>query len=325
MGFYRQFEIFDPLTGRAPDYPFRSLSSIVEQARAFLVGRTHSELYEAARIVDWLIDEYFSDAARGYARHLIENDAPALRELPPDERTEEAVIDLLNDLCFRDEAPPDLANPDNTSEVDALRESLKSRSVATEDFPHAEDYEYFSVLALWLIGDSIEALNWSWDKGPIVAESEQLLGNRKAAELGQLFDDVTQALQDFGGANEEGIRLAQAGEAAIRAMAALGEAQLHKAEQESTSLLASFAETFPRQVAAQVKSDAGRTAAAGRHKENHQMKKEVMEWCEENLAKYRSMDAAADAVAGKLVPVKFRTARNWIAEYRKVHPSARRR
>ena len=39
-------------------------------------------------------------------------------------------------------------------------------------------------------------------------------------------------------------------------------------------------------------------------------------WCETHLHEYPSMDAAAEAVAGKLVPVAFRTARSWIGEYR---------
>lgn len=69
-------------------------------------------------------------------------------------------------------------------------------------------------------------------------------------------------------------------------------------------------------------SEAGYKAAQARHKENREMKKQVFEWCAKELASFRSMDAAAQEVANKIVPVTFRTARSWISEYKKSIRSA---
>lgn len=53
------------------------------------------------------------------------------------------------------------------------------------------------------------------------------------------------------------------------------------------------------------------------HVEHRAMKETVFEWCEANLAKFKSMDQAAQAIAGVEVPVVFTTARSWIREWKK--------
>lgn len=67
-----------------------------------------------------------------------------------------------------------------------------------------------------------------------------------------------------------------------------------------------------------------RTAALARHRENHAMRDEVWRWYEKNRDAFKSMDAAAAAVAGHIVPVTFRTAREWIGACEKRLRSARR-
>ncbi|WP_431509887.1 hypothetical protein [Variovorax sp. DAIF25] len=57
--------------------------------------------------------------------------------------------------------------------------------------------------------------------------------------------------------------------------------------------------------------------ATRKNAENRQMKEQVFEWCDDNLDKFSSMDDAAIAVAGKVVPVKFRAVRQWMTEWRK--------
>lgn len=52
--------------------------------------------------------------------------------------------------------------------------------------------------------------------------------------------------------------------------------------------------------------------ADARHRENRDMKTQVLEWYRANAATVGSKDAAAEAIAGKLVPVKFRTVRDWL-------------
>jgi hypothetical protein len=74
---------------------------------------------------------------------------------------------------------------------------------------------------------------------------------------------------------------------------------------------------FVRERFIRSQSDIALVAAHARHAETRAMKQEVWEWYKANEQSYRSMDAAAEAIAGKIVPVAFRTARAWIGEYRK--------
>ena len=65
-------------------------------------------------------------------------------------------------------------------------------------------------------------------------------------------------------------------------------------------------------------SNRGKIAAAKAHAENRAMKNDVFTWCDNHMAEYRSMDAAASAVAGKLVPMTWRTVRDWMTAWKKV-------
>jgi hypothetical protein len=67
-------------------------------------------------------------------------------------------------------------------------------------------------------------------------------------------------------------------------------------------------------------SNLGRLGADAAHAENRAMKKSIYEWCDTNFSDYKSMDGAAGAVAGKVVPVAFRTARSWISDWKKQLP-----
>lgn len=58
--------------------------------------------------------------------------------------------------------------------------------------------------------------------------------------------------------------------------------------------------------------------ADARHAENRAMKAQLFEWCASHLSTYRSMDAAALAVIQTVIPVQFRTARSWMAEWKKL-------
>ena len=55
-----------------------------------------------------------------------------------------------------------------------------------------------------------------------------------------------------------------------------------------------------------------------RHNENRAMRAEVFEWLDANMARFKSMDAAAEAIAGNVMPVKFRTARDWVGKWKKL-------
>lgn len=71
------------------------------------------------------------------------------------------------------------------------------------------------------------------------------------------------------------------------------------------------------------KSAEARKKANLRHKENRAMKKEVFSWLEVNRSKFKSMDATADAIAGKIAPIAFRTARDWVGEWKKLRSASK--
>lgn len=58
--------------------------------------------------------------------------------------------------------------------------------------------------------------------------------------------------------------------------------------------------------------------AYSRNAENRAMKQFVFTWLDANMSQFKSMDAAAEAIAGKVAPIKWRTARNWVAEWKKL-------
>ncbi|MBN9405818.1 MAG: hypothetical protein J0I00_10390 [Burkholderiales bacterium] len=58
--------------------------------------------------------------------------------------------------------------------------------------------------------------------------------------------------------------------------------------------------------------------AHARHAENYAMRKDVFDWLDKNPPKPRGKDAAAQAIAGKVVPISFRAARKWIDEWEKL-------
>lgn len=59
-------------------------------------------------------------------------------------------------------------------------------------------------------------------------------------------------------------------------------------------------------------------AAMKRHEENRAMKQDVFDWLDTNMSRFKSMDDAATAIAGKVAPIKWRTARDWVADWKKV-------
>ena len=60
-----------------------------------------------------------------------------------------------------------------------------------------------------------------------------------------------------------------------------------------------------------------KTAAQARHTENRSMKADVFKWLDAQMADFRSMDAAAEAIT-KQQPIVFRTARDWVGDWKKL-------
>ncbi|MDT0137746.1 hypothetical protein [Acidovorax sp. PRC11] len=76
--------------------------------------------------------------------------------------------------------------------------------------------------------------------------------------------------------------------------------------------------SFDSPAASAARKALARNAASARHAENRAMKQQVFEWCDANVGNFSSLDAGASAVAGVLVPVAWRTARDWMTEWKKL-------
>lgn len=62
--------------------------------------------------------------------------------------------------------------------------------------------------------------------------------------------------------------------------------------------------------------------AKARHKENHQTKNFVFTWLDKHMVEYKSMDDAARYISEKVVPMKFRTVRQWLTEWKKLRSAS---
>ena len=70
------------------------------------------------------------------------------------------------------------------------------------------------------------------------------------------------------------------------------------------------------------RSALAKAAAQARHSENREMKAEVYVWLDANMASYKSMDAAAQSIIGQQ-PIVFRTARDWVGDWKKLRAAGK--
>ena len=68
---------------------------------------------------------------------------------------------------------------------------------------------------------------------------------------------------------------------------------------------------------------ARRKGAAVRHAENIAMRDDIFKWLDTNMAPGMSMDAAAEKMAGKVVPLSFRTVRGHVTTWKKVRSASK--
>lgn len=73
----------------------------------------------------------------------------------------------------------------------------------------------------------------------------------------------------------------------------------------------------------QGKAIAPKKGAAKRHEENRAMKADVFSWLDANMTNFKSMDKAAQAIADKVAPIAFRTARDWVGEWKKLRSASK--
>jgi len=342
MGYFRQFEKFDPIRGSVPDYPFPALPCIARRARKLLTGRTLSELKSAAGTIDWMIEEYFRSEKESYIQHALEHGAAEFGLLDKDQRTEGGLRYLLDNWPYDESDKPFIADADNTRDLDALTEVIGQYVVTLttetgrftlvdddDEFSNAHEYEYFAVLALWKVADAVSRLSGSRPDYSSLIPDE--------LRVGALADPATLKML-----NDQSIYQTWAANDALEAMEAICYAERLQAtarlEDDRDGLKSEVRRlsepAYLQETATQLADDLAKSkisqiaskAARKRHKENHAMKQEVWAWYEANGHQFSSVDKAAEAAVArdKLVPVTFRTVSGWISEYVRSQRSARR-
>ncbi len=213
MNFLKQFDTFDPILGEVPDHLFPILPEIAWRARTILKSRTTSQIISLAKELDWAIEEYF--------RELKESEICRLESGMQcnDERYAQYFEwDSLNSgngrYLFKDSMLDELDIPtaENTSEVDAIKECLGEwDDLGGEEFPDGKPQDFFAVLSLWLLADTIE---WGVGKpSPIVANFQ----SSKMAELVRQRDPLDHLDKSY--------RIMMAGQSALKALDAVCHAE----------------------------------------------------------------------------------------------------
>jgi hypothetical protein len=190
MGYFRQFESFNPLSGALSD-TFTYLPAIAQRARFLLRGRTVEEVGFAAAGIDWVIDEFFSDAIKSRQEEILSLKTQEIERISrvmnePRRWKHEDTSDYEQAekyCCFRSnsdgsgewifdsskeallersiEESLGIPNSDDTDELTALKFCLEvwdDAEVAGPDFLDGKSYELFSVLALWKLSEVMERL-----------------------------------------------------------------------------------------------------------------------------------------------------------------------
>lgn len=322
MGYWGQFDRFDPLGGDLPYVAPNKLKDVVQRARRLLPGRTNSQLSIAAEVIDWFIDEYFEAEKSSLVDKILANGGWELGYLEEAARTEAGVRELLDNWpSSAGDNAPDYPNSQNTSDFRALVACIDNYIVTDDsEFPEAQPWEYFAVLALWKVADCIRSLNPTESTkvlndiaDGVSALADQLVGSSSSVPYIYkcVMDELCEAL--------ECVCWAEHLQESATLKLKLSRLQMELSESNRLT------EARATQIAENRVSVSARKAAIKRHAENRAMKADVWEWCEKNFNDYSSMEKAAEAVihTDKLVPVTVRTARQWISEWVKDQRSAR--
>ena len=156
MGYWKQFENFDPLTGDVPFWPFGILTSIAWRARYMLKGHASGQIRVIAYAASSAIDSYFEQAKDDEIGRLVGE-----REWDYLERDEGGkVLGLNSDREHELEYP----TSDNTRDLEALSACVGGCSEVFEaGVADPEQYQYFAAMALWKVADSIYRISYSYD------------------------------------------------------------------------------------------------------------------------------------------------------------------
>jgi hypothetical protein len=330
MGYWTQFEDFDPLTGKVPYHPISYLPDIAWRARALLKSYTSKQISKLAENIYWAIDEYFLFVREQEIERLYSELHESRRfEYYDDEST------YLNAQYFfiweadwregcgswifdeRKEDELDIPTAGNTSEVDALKECLDYlEQIDDDDLINKQPYEYFAVLSLSLLAEVVNYLN-----------PENV---NKNAEI--MLNELDTATRKLGIKTiAPNINLSCAGSSAIKAMDAVCYAeQLKEIERIQSSHSLELAKTHGDYASAQAKrqeeeisrrNERAKKLNEARHLKTNEAKDIVISEWKKQPTKFPSAEKAglhfADYLATRGFDYTPRTVTSWIRAYAK--------
>lgn len=305
MGYYKQFEHFDPLKGNFQNWTFPQGSSIVYRARSILYGRTEKEIRAIAEDADQIISAYFDSE-----KHSV------VEAIKADGRYELLEGDEDRITGFKDEAAEhyDVRTSENTSDFDALQEAMGSFfDPSTLEVENLREYEYFAVLALWLIGDCVEEMETHFDLSQMkrVKRANRTLDASDTARVARHLIDAMEAV-----CYAEQLRQ-------IERTQNRYEKQIEKIQSAHKPLTDEEAMRIRAEVLQQVEQDAkarrveqAKENSRRRHQENNDVKQQVLDLWEQNTTQFPSAEKAGayyvDVLAQRGIEREHRTVVGWI-------------
>jgi hypothetical protein len=297
MGYCSQFEDFDPKDGQVPWHPFSVLPYIASRARWLLHKRSSLEIKNAAWSIYAVFDSFFQTKEEEFIEDQLQNNGWVCKyidEQAPSGRAglQELIRRGLPESA-RDDEYLDFLNKENTTELEALKLCIdEGWEFGDEDCQDPQPEELFAVLTLCYIADCLKWLkrNPAKQKGGL----SQLIEEKG---LHQLYDNAETTISI-------------AGREALMAMDTVCYAEQLRAmsrqddrHQKLSSELHQHRhriDELAEQKAAARRSEVAKEAAAKRHEEHAILREEVIRYFEENRSQFKSVEAAARAIAGVL-------------------------
>lgn len=269
--------------GNVPDMPFPQLPSIARRARKLLNLRTEDQIDSAADEIDWMIDEYFltlkneeierlkgeMKAGRVQTERLFQWDGGTIAN----GRWE-----------FKDDMEDELEIPksENTSKLEALKDCIGWYvTTDSEDFPNGKEYEFFAVLSLVLLADSIRWLTYSREFIVTASFTDGRVERSRSVEENKPSDIQS--------------NYALAGESALIAMDAVCHAErLEALARIETKHAQKVANTLIEIQAEEVKKRSLKATKLNlsKHRETYEAKAKVIEEWEKNISQFPSAEQA---------------------------------
>ena len=300
---------------------FPAFQSVKWRADTILKGRDSIAIECAASYVIQSIEEFkFEELAtqiEARVQHLSENGGWELGYLQRTDHhaddaaqrltTTDDIRDLLNNWPRdADDSPPTY---DQCSDVDALGEILCSGDIYQWDWidgcKNASEAELYAVLALIKLDDVARTIfmpeKWT-EAGISIYQPGTAIGIAKAVDAANV--------------------LIEAVESVCSAQREVDNAVHHKYQEEARGETVAARRLERLEIAKLARKATATAAATVRHSENRSMKSDVFNWLDTNMKNFKSMDAAAEAIAGKIAPIVFRTARDWVTEWKKLRSAS---